>query len=268
MESALSCKPFTWLTHVHMRERFGRSSPCRTLTCYPPGRCSVNPRRLALPWAGVLALAAAPFLAAAPAAEAASTPVITIASSTTGTALTASSPGLSFEASDLALRRYFTSGNLAAYLKTLGSSVIRIGGNTVDQTFWTSTGATPAVLVDRHHHPGRADRARRPGPRERLEDHPRGELQAVQPGERGRRGEVRGRRARLLAAGHRDRQRAQPVLQVREHSQPVLPGLRVLRLGDQGGRAGRPDRGRRRRRRAERQFPELLRLRRIGPEEP
>jgi hypothetical protein len=90
----------------------------------------------------VLALAATPFLAAAPAAEAASTPVITIASSTTGTALTASSPGLSFEASDLALPG-FTSGNLAAYLKTLGQSVIRIGGNTVDQTYWTSTGATP-----------------------------------------------------------------------------------------------------------------------------
>ena len=102
----------------------------------------MNPRRLALPWVGVLALAAAPFLAAAPAADAASTPVITIASSTTGTALTDSSLGLSFEASDLALPG-FTSGNLAAYLKTLGQSVIRIGGNTVDQTYWTSTGATP-----------------------------------------------------------------------------------------------------------------------------
>ena len=102
----------------------------------------MNPRRLALPWVGVLALAAAPFLAAAPAADAASTPVITIASSMTGTALTDSSLGLSFEASDLALPG-FTAGNLAAYLKTLGQSVIRIGGNTVDQTYWTSTGATP-----------------------------------------------------------------------------------------------------------------------------
>ena len=74
-------------------------------------------------------------------AAAASPPVVTIAATTTGTSLTAGSPGLSFEASDLAVPG-FTGGNLAAYLKTLGSSVIRIGGNTVDQTYWTSTGAT------------------------------------------------------------------------------------------------------------------------------
>jgi Glycosyl hydrolase family 79 C-terminal beta domain/Ricin-type beta-trefoil lectin domain-like len=67
-------------------------------------------------------------------------PVITISAAGTGTSLTASSAGLSFEASDLAVPG-FTAGNLAAYLKTLGSSVLRIGGNTVDQTFWTSTGA-------------------------------------------------------------------------------------------------------------------------------
>jgi hypothetical protein len=47
--------------------------------------------------------------------------------------------GLSFEASDLALPG-FTSGNLASYLRTLGRSVIRIGGNTSDETFWTSHG--------------------------------------------------------------------------------------------------------------------------------
>ncbi|HZR49745.1 MAG TPA: glycosyl hydrolase family 79 C-terminal domain-containing protein [Streptosporangiaceae bacterium] len=69
-------------------------------------------------------------------------PVITISSSVTGTSLTNGSLGLSFEASDLALPG-FTGGNLAAYLKTLGQSVIRIGGNTVDETFWTSTGAPP-----------------------------------------------------------------------------------------------------------------------------
>ncbi|MFC4030081.1 glycosyl hydrolase family protein [Streptomyces polygonati] len=76
----------------------------------------------------------------APAAAAAS--VVTIGSTTTGTSLTAGSAGLSFEASDLALSG-FTSGNLAAYLRTLGTSTLRIGGNTVDQTFWTSTGETP-----------------------------------------------------------------------------------------------------------------------------
>jgi len=69
-----------------------------------------------------------------------SPPVITVSSAATGTSLTASSLGLSFEASDLALPG-FTTGNLAGYLKTLGTSVIRIGGDTVDETFWTSDGA-------------------------------------------------------------------------------------------------------------------------------
>lgn len=78
--------------------------------------------------------------AASPAAAA--PPVITIAATTTGTALTAASQGFSFEASDLALPG-FTGGDLAAYLDTVSpSSVIRIGGNTVDQTFWTSSGET------------------------------------------------------------------------------------------------------------------------------
>jgi len=75
-------------------------------------------------------------------AGAATPPVVTISNSTTGTSLTGGSLGLSYEASDLALPG-FTGGNLAAYLKTLGRSVIRIGGNTVDETFWTSTGAPP-----------------------------------------------------------------------------------------------------------------------------
>ena len=79
---------------------------------------------------------------AAVAAPAASPPVVAIAQTPTGTALTPGSLGFSFEASDLALPG-FTSGNLASYLKTLGSSVIRVGGNTVDQTYWTSTGQTP-----------------------------------------------------------------------------------------------------------------------------
>ena len=86
-----------------------------------------------------LATAAATALMAAPAS--ASTPVITISSTTTGTSLTGSSLGLSFEASDLALPG-FTSGNLSSYLKTLGTSVIRVGGNTEDESFWTSTGET------------------------------------------------------------------------------------------------------------------------------
>jgi hypothetical protein len=78
--------------------------------------------------------------AQAPAATA--TSVITIAQTPTGTSLKDDSEGLSFEASDLALPG-FAGGNLAAYLKTLGSSVIRVGGNTVDETYWTSTNQTP-----------------------------------------------------------------------------------------------------------------------------
>ena len=85
------------------------------------------------------ALIAAAGAAAAAPASAATPQVVTIASATTGTSLTAGSIGLSFEASDLALPA-FTDGDLAAYLKTLGTSVIRIGGNTSDETFWTSTG--------------------------------------------------------------------------------------------------------------------------------
>jgi hypothetical protein len=94
---------------------------------------------------GILILASAAMLTAAvfgSSPAGAAPPVITISSSTTGTSLTNESPGFSFEASDLALPG-FTGGNLAAYLKTLGQSVIRIGGNTVDETFWTSNGAPP-----------------------------------------------------------------------------------------------------------------------------
>jgi hypothetical protein len=89
-------------------------------------------------------LLAATVLAVAPpaASTAAAPPIVAITQTSTGTSLTAGSLGLSFEASDLALPG-FTSGNLASYLKTLGSSVIRIGGNTVDQTYWTSSGETP-----------------------------------------------------------------------------------------------------------------------------
>jgi hypothetical protein len=101
----------------------------RARTRYAAGLCA------AAMVATVSAAAAAPASAAAP-------QVVTIGSASTGTALTAGSIGLSFEASDLALPA-FTDGDLAAYLRTLGTSVIRIGGNTSDETFWTSTGETP-----------------------------------------------------------------------------------------------------------------------------
>jgi len=92
-------------------------------------------------FAAALALATSAATGLCAGSAAASTQVVTIASTKMGTSLTDSSLGLSFEASDLALPG-FTAGNLASYLKTLGTSVIRIGGNTVEQTFWTSTGAT------------------------------------------------------------------------------------------------------------------------------
>jgi hypothetical protein len=99
-------------------------------------------RALALLAAAALALATG--LAAVPSADAAAaTSVITISPTTTGTSLTEASAGLSFEASDLALPG-FAGGDLASYLDTISpSSVMRIGGNTVDETFWTSTGQTP-----------------------------------------------------------------------------------------------------------------------------
>ena len=104
-----------------------------------------RPRRLvALPVA--IALTMATGLAAtvpADTALAATAPsVIAISPTTTGTSLTEASEGLSFEASDLALPG-FTGGDLASYLDTISpSSVMRIGGNTVDETFWTSAGET------------------------------------------------------------------------------------------------------------------------------
>lgn len=51
--------------------------------------------------------------------------------------------GLSLEASSLS-RDEFAHTNLAAYLRTLGrTGVLRIGGNSLDETFWTSTGERP-----------------------------------------------------------------------------------------------------------------------------
>jgi len=100
-----------------------------------------RPSRLAVLLAVTVLALATGLAAAGPRAGAATAPpVITISLTTTGTSLTPASAGLSFEASDLALPE-FTAGNLASYLDTISpSSVLRIGGNTVDETFWTSTG--------------------------------------------------------------------------------------------------------------------------------
>jgi hypothetical protein len=101
-----------------------------------------RPGRLAALLAACALVLATGLAATAPRAVGATTQVITISPTTTGTSLTGASAGLSFEASDLALPG-FTDGDLASYLDTISpSSVMRIGGNTVDETFWTSTGET------------------------------------------------------------------------------------------------------------------------------
>lgn len=94
-------------------------------------------------WSGLGTAAAALVLTAATATAApAATQVITIDQTQVGPAFSTGSVGLSFEAFDLSLPN-FANGNLGQYLKTLGSSTIRVGGNTVDETFWTSTNETP-----------------------------------------------------------------------------------------------------------------------------
>ena len=107
-----------------------------------PGRRRLRAGGMLLAAATIAASVAAVPVVLGSAASAATPPVVTIAQTTTGTSLSQGSLGVSFEASDLALPA-FASGNLAAYLHTLGSSVMRIGGNTVDETYWTSSGETP-----------------------------------------------------------------------------------------------------------------------------
>ncbi|HYS39017.1 MAG TPA: hypothetical protein VEO01_25660, partial [Pseudonocardiaceae bacterium] len=99
-------------------------------------------RRHGIRWSTTIGISALLFAASAATTAGAATPVIIIDQTVAGPAFSTGSLGLSFEASDLAVPG-FTKGNLAQYLKTLGSSTVRIGGNLVDQTFWTSTGETP-----------------------------------------------------------------------------------------------------------------------------
>ena len=57
--------------------------------------------------------------------------------------LYADTQSLSFEVLDMALPQ-FSTGNLRAYLTTLGpAGTLRIGGNSADQTFWTSSDEPP-----------------------------------------------------------------------------------------------------------------------------
>ena len=112
-----------------------------------------------------LVAAAAGLAAALPAGTAvavtpqASTAVaITVTDTTSGHSLPADFAGFSLEANSLS-NGDFKSTDFADYLKALGpTGVIRIGGNSADETFWTSTGQkppswsegtiTPATLTD------------------------------------------------------------------------------------------------------------------------
>jgi Ricin-type beta-trefoil lectin domain len=129
----------------------------------PHGETTV-PRSLPRPYrtlALAAALAAASTLGTAAAdarpAAAASTS-ITVTGTSAGHALPADFTGLSFEADSLS-EDDFKNTDLADYLKALGpTGLIRIGGNSADETFWTSTGQsapswsegtiTPASLTD------------------------------------------------------------------------------------------------------------------------
>jgi hypothetical protein len=77
-----------------------------------------------------------------PAAEQPSASVI-VSATPTAFSLPAHLIGLSLEASSLA-RNQFAGTDLGAYLRDLDSDgILRIGGNSVDETFWTSAGERP-----------------------------------------------------------------------------------------------------------------------------
>ena len=90
---------------------------------------------------GSAAMASVP-ASAAPAA-AATAASITVTGTPSGHTLPADFIGFSLEAISLA-DNYFAGSDFADYLKELGpTGLIRIGGNSADETFWTSTGQTP-----------------------------------------------------------------------------------------------------------------------------
>src|SRR5258708_22939854 len=110
-----------------------------------PGVRQAGARHPAPAWAAAGAILAAAILAAAMltgslAHASVVTTSITVQPQAVGTPLPAGFVGLSLPPRELAVND-FASTNLGAYLKTLGSAgVIRIGGNSGDTTFWTSTG--------------------------------------------------------------------------------------------------------------------------------
>jgi hypothetical protein len=95
---------------------------------------------------GAAALAAGVCQPATAASPPASTASITVNLADVGAAMPAGFVGLSIGASSLAAGgSAFKTPDLATYLKTLdpAGGVLRVGGNSADETFWTSTGQTP-----------------------------------------------------------------------------------------------------------------------------
>jgi Ricin-type beta-trefoil lectin domain len=87
------------------------------------------------------ALSAVDADAAAP--QASTSAAITVSGVASGHSLPADFAGFSLEADSLS-NGDFKSTDFADYLKALGpTGLIRIGGNSADETFWTSTGQTP-----------------------------------------------------------------------------------------------------------------------------
>src|SRR3954447_21541247 len=109
-----------------LRKSYGRFT-CMDSGQYSDYKGAMN--RLAVLSACLSATACLAAIGGTATASPAATAAITIDPSTRGSTLGTGSIGLSFEASDLTLPT-FTSGNLAVYMKDLGPSVVRIGGNT------------------------------------------------------------------------------------------------------------------------------------------
>lgn len=116
----------------------------------PPPRPRRRPRRalaVATAFAAVAAAvgvgsaaSASPASAAPSPAAAAASASITVTGTASGHALPADFVGFSLEANSLS-NNNFSGTDFADYLKALGpTGLVRIGGNSADETFWTSTG--------------------------------------------------------------------------------------------------------------------------------
>lgn len=117
------------LTHAYKR----RSRPHRVLflaTAFATAAAAV----------GIGSAAMATGLTSTQAAAATSSASITVTGTASGHALPADFIGFSLEANSLS-GNDFAGSNFADYLKELGpTGLLRIGGNSADETFWTSTG--------------------------------------------------------------------------------------------------------------------------------